>query len=203
MSSKRLYAYAGILSLAFCAWTWMKGAPVPASAKRVWRSLANVAPRSPTSPPAAPIAEETPSVQVFLQNEAQRIGHIDPEPERTLLRLKDFAQKLGPDEFVTLSRAALNIQLGGDMRFLAVYLMSLAEGSGAVPPLMTVAEAPLPKVRMDSRLYDQEILIRTQALEGIARRDSVQIRRRRLQEYILRQGNVSLVGQAHRLLRNL
>lgn len=142
-------------------------------------------------------------IQEFVRLESLAIGHIDENPEATKQKLVEYVEALDVEGFATLANLALNVKNNGDQRFLAVYLMALSTSEIVVDHLMDVAEAPMPSARMDERLMDQEIIIRTQALEGLAKIGSVEERRKRLNQYLSRQSHVSLAGQAHRLLQDL
>ncbi|MCB0386646.1 MAG: hypothetical protein KDD43_14735 [Bdellovibrionales bacterium] len=133
-----------------------------------------------------------------MKKEATLVGQADQDPQVTLLRLKTVASQLGMDQFEKLKSLALDLSLGGDERFLSAYLLSLNGSEASMASLKGLALAPLPEKKMDSRLYDQEIMIRGQALEGLAQSTKAN---EHLSEFLRRQDNVPLAEHAQRLLR--
>ena len=135
----------------------------------------------------------------LVQQETLAMGRTDANPQGTLERLIQIAAQLQPRDFETLMAMALNISRGGDERFLATYLMSLSRQDWAAPLLKVVALTPLPDQKLDARLYDQEVMIRAQALEGLAHSNQG---RDHLTDFLRHQDNVSLAQHAQRLLRS-
>jgi len=139
-------------------------------------------------------------VERFVNMESQKVGRPDPNPTKSFERLKAVARSLGPKDIEALKHTALNNELENDRRFLSVYVLALAETETAAPALMSIALDPLTIQDMSSRLYAEELMIRTQALEGLA---NYQPSRGTgpLQKYLEKQDNAFLADQARRLVR--
>ncbi|MCB0367403.1 MAG: hypothetical protein H6624_00705 [Bdellovibrionaceae bacterium] len=133
----------------------------------------------------------------FVKKEATLVGQPDQDPQETLLRLKTVAGQLGQEQFERLKALALDLSLPGDERFLSAYLLSLNQTEASMSSLKSLALAPLPKSKMDARLYDQEIMIRGQALEGLAQSTKA---KEHLTDFLRHQDNVPLAEHAQRLI---
>lgn len=153
-------------------------------------------PRWPWQKPQPP--PKTVNLVEVVQQESQAMGRTDANPQGTLERLIQVAAQLQPRDFETLMAMALNVSLAGDQRFLAAYLMSLSRQDWAAPLLKVLALTPLPDQKLDARLYDQEVMIRAQALEGLSHSTQG---RDHLADFLRHQDNVSLAQHAQRLLR--
>lgn len=108
-------------------------------------------------------------IKIWLRQEAELVGQVDPDPEETQSRLKDHADKFSPAELSALRDAALNIELTGDERFLAVYVLGLSNHSRALELLKDIGQAQVPNLQSD-REYSDEFSIRAHALEAVVRR---------------------------------
>lgn len=140
----------------------------------------------------------------FLKMESKKIGQIDSDPAATESRLVEFARLMGAPELTRLKQVALQMDVPGDERFLSAYLLSKSGSAHAIIELMAIARAPVPEnVSRDSRMYDQEVMIRAQAIEGLASVNDRNQARQLLREFLNREGNVSLAEHARRTLQDL
>lgn len=154
-----------------------------------------------TRPSPKPAEEESSEkdlspVERFVKSESLKIGRPDPNPARSHARLKAVAKGLGRKDMDLLKRSALNTSLNNDRRFLSVYLLAISENPTATSALMSVALAPMSIQDSTSVHYAEELMIRTQALEGLARQDRGALRRA-----LSHQDNSFLADQTRRLLR--
>lgn len=139
--------------------------------------------------------EKLSAVEKFVRAESLRVGRADSHPDQTHARLKAVAKSLGRSDTEALRLGALNTAYDGDRRFLSVYLLALAESSASVSALLSVALGPLSIQDVSSRQYAEELMIRTQALEGLANQRPAALR-----HFLARQDNAFLADQARRLL---
>ncbi|MGE0762305.1 MAG: hypothetical protein AB7N80_03395 [Bdellovibrionales bacterium] len=139
-------------------------------------------------------------IEKFVYHESQKVGRPDPDPKRSFERLKAVAHGLKRMDIESLKRTALNNDLDNDHRFLSVYLLALARNQDAAPALLGIALDPLTVQDMSSPLYAEELMIRTQALEGLANYQPAQ-GPGPLQRYLQKQDNSFLADQARRLLK--
>jgi hypothetical protein len=166
--------------------------------------------RSNSAPAQAPAPDERPArppidekelarltpVEKFVYSESLKIGRADPSPERTHRKLKAVARGLGRLDMENLKIAALNTAFDNDRRFMSVFLLALSEKDAAAPALLSIALTPLSIQDTGSRLYAEELMIRTQALEGLGA-----ARPGTLKDFLRKQDNAFLADQARRLLR--
>jgi hypothetical protein len=139
--------------------------------------------------------EKLSPVEKFVRTESLKVGHADPNPSQTHSRLRAVARGLGRMDIDSLKRTALNTSMGNDRRFLSVYLMAISEKAATAPALLSVALTPLSIQDISSRHYAEELMIRTQALEGLGRQQPGALR-----EFLKRQDNAFLADQARRIL---
>jgi len=135
-------------------------------------------------------------VEKFVKSESPRIGRPDPDPAKSHARLKAVAKSLGRKDIDALKRTALNTSLNNDRRFLSVYLLAISGNQAASSALMSVALAPLSIQDTTSIHYAEELMIRTQALEGLARQEPGALRK-----VLSHQDNAFLADQTKRLLK--
>lgn len=101
----------------------------------------------------------------WLSEEAVRVGRVDANPSSTVLRLKKKALSLVPQQLDLLKTVALDRSNPGDERFLAVYMIGLAESAAAREDLKEIGQSPIPATSND-RSYSDEVVIRAHAMEG-------------------------------------
>ena len=159
-------------------------------------------PQIAPTPTAASTEAKLPKggVEEFIHQEARAMGKTDQTPTTTKERLQTIADRLEKRDLTQLLKLAIDFKRNGDERFLSVYLMSLSQHPQAAATLMGVALTPFPQQKLDPRLYDQEVVIRSQALEGIARQKPPEKSRQHLKKFLASQNNVPLAHQAQRLL---
>jgi len=150
-----------------------------------------------------PIDAHTVPVKDFLKNEATLVGKIDSDPNASERKIIDYAQTLAPSDFAYLKDSALDTKQSGDERFLSVYILTKAAISNVTEELSAIANAPMPNGKIDGRIYDQEVLIRAQALEGLASNKNKSLAENQLRQYIAKQNDVSLIAHAKRLLEEI
>lgn len=158
--------------------------------------------RAPTQVLKPPSSEKKMSLQHWLMREAVRVGEIDLDPSQTIIRLKEKAAHLGSKDLKLLKRLALQNSLSSDARFLAVYLLGLAESGGAVALLKELCFAQIPKVPTD-RQHSEEVILRAQAVEALVQRITAREARTMLRELLSRTSDPILARQAQYWLNKL
>ncbi|MBX7231134.1 MAG: hypothetical protein K1X29_03510 [Bdellovibrionales bacterium] len=136
----------------------------------------------------------------FVKMESLRVGTPDENPKQSFKRLKSVASGLNNNDVENLKNISLDRKYNNEQRFLSVYLLALAENPQVAGALMSVALDPLETKDKSSPTYAEELMIRTQALEGIAKVDP-RGRKSRLAEFLKKQDNAFLAEQAKRLIR--
>ncbi len=145
---------------------------------------------------------EASALETWLAAEAARVGRADPDPAQTLIRLKQKAVRLAGHELKLLKRLALEKNVPQDARFLAVYMLGLASGSGAVALLKEVCFAQIFSMATD-REHSDELLLRAQSLESLVQRLSPNEARNLLRELLARTSDPILARQAQYWLSKL
>jgi hypothetical protein len=140
-------------------------------------------------------------IQKILNQETPKVGVIDPNPEATLEKLKNFAKSLTLVEAQHLKTVALDVSKGGDERFFSVYLLSLDPNKEFLPVLKEVVQEPIDNQIKDDRIYEQEVSIRAQALESIGHESMGDEGLSVLQDIISNSDNVSILTHARRILQ--
>lgn len=161
-------------------------------------------PEPAEAPPAAPTRSpaSTVSLESWLKSEAIKIGQLDPHPDQTHRRLKEKAAALEAKELKTLKRLALQKTVSSDARFLAVYLLGLAENNGAVALLKEVCLTQIPQAISD-REHSDELILRAHSLEALVQRLSPGEARKLLRELLARISDPILAQQARYWLSKL
>lgn len=159
-------------------------------------------PAEETTPTENPEVSKLTPIERFVHQESLKVGKADPTPDETYQRLRRVAKSLRKDDIQSLKRDALNQELENDRRFLSVYLLALNSSPSAVPALLAVALEPLSIQDISSRLYAEELMIRTQALEGLSQVSDSRARGGALENFLKRQDNAFLADQAMRLLKH-
>lgn len=156
----------------------------------------------PPSPLKREPAEESSDIQKWLSIEASRIGAVDPDPAQTIIRLKDRASRLSAGDLKILKRLALEKNLNSDARFLAVYMLGLAQNGGAVALLKEVCFSQIPSKTTD-REHSDEVILRSQSLETLVQRMAPRDARAMLRELLSRTSDPILARQAQYWLSKL
>ncbi len=154
------------------------------------------------SPLKRPPPVEVLTTERWLLEESVRIGQVDPNPDQTMIRLKDKASRLNSQDLKFLKRSALDKNLSGDARFLAVYMLGLAEAGGAVALLKEVCFAKIPDMASD-REHSNEVVLRAQSLETLVQRMPPREARVMLRELLSRTSDPILARQAQYWLSKL
>ncbi len=114
------------------------------------------------------VQTETPHLQQWLKLEAARVVQVDPDPARTLLRMRSKAAQLTRKDLRNLKLMVMNRTLSTDERFLAVYMAGLAGGE-ALDLLRDVSFSRIPGLPSD-RQHSDEVILRTQAIEALVQK---------------------------------
>ncbi len=170
----------------------------------------SVADRSPTqykasepvtaASPQGKTAQNLTPVERFIQQESARVGKPDPDPISTQRKLKALAESLKRLDIQSLKRAALDHSLNNDQRFLSAYILSLSSSPDTKAALFSIASDPLTVQDISSRVYAEELMIRTQALEGLSKHQP-RTGRGPIDDFLARQDNSFLADQARRILQ--
>ncbi len=108
----------------------------------------------------------------LVKIEADAMSQLNDHPEEIQKRLKDLASKMKETDIPALQETALNTALNGDQRFLSVYILGESSLLKAQEGLETIATSPIPALH-DSRLINQEEVIRGQAVESLRQPESL------------------------------
>ena len=136
-----------------------------------------------------------------MVEEGRKVGAIDSHPKETRRRLMKWAKGLTKIQKNYLSQQAINEKVEADLRFLSVYL--LHENGSSDKYLIDIADHPIEVDSTQIRLFEQEIILRTMALEGVIRSNGRDEAERKIKRFISRQDNTMLIHQAYRLLETL
>lgn len=142
--------------------------PVKPSLIQVLNPPYAVEPPSPVLREPATPAKEL-DLEEWLHQEAAKIGQIDKKGAATEHRLVQKVAKFKLSDLRQLKTIALDTQKMGDERFLAVYLLGLSDSPSATPLLKDISLAEI-REGLGDREKTDEVLIRTQALEGLVHR---------------------------------
>ena len=140
-------------------------------------------PRGPASEsagaaPAATHAEQVQSAKKsdefakMVQKEVETISQLNDHPDDVQKRLKDLAAQMQEGDIATLQKSALNTSLGGDERFLSVYILGESSLAKAQESLEAIATTPVPSMQ-EARLTSQEEILRVQAVESLRQVESL------------------------------
>lgn len=138
-------------------------------------------------------------LQVWVATEALRIGIPDPDPARTLARLKQKSAHLDHKDLKTLKAIALDSEASADSRYLAVYMLGLANNGGAIALLKEVCFAQIPD-KTTEREHSDEVILRTQGLEALVQRMTPREARGVLRELLSRTSDPVIARHAQYLL---
>ncbi len=148
-------------------------------------------------------SSEVSVIDRIVQTEALKIGRVDSSPKETEKRLHLIAQGLTMNQLNRLKQIANDQSLNGDDRFIAVFFLGQSQNVQALPLLLAVADSPLPYSAEQGALYEQEVLIRSAALEEISNQTDRSQVRRELLKYLARQDNLRLARYTQRLLNSI
>jgi len=137
-------------------------------------------------------SKETKNFSDMIEKEAASVSQLNDRPEEVEQRLKDLAARMKDEDVSVLQEKALNTNLNGDERFLSVYILGESSLGKAQESLERIAETPLPKMQ-DSRLMNQEEILRGQAIESLREPESIK-------RVLTRADNKFLADRAQRTL---
>lgn len=103
-----------------------------------------------------------------FSQEASLIGQTDPHPEKTRLRLQNWALVLGKDELHSLGNISRNPNRNGDERALAIYLLGLSLRPEALLELESTALLKS-NTPMTAPQRELDRVLKLQAVENIVR----------------------------------
>lgn len=115
-------------------------------------------------------------------------------------RLAKIANQLEASDWQKLAESAVEQTLSFRERYLAVYILTLVAKSGVAEHLLRIASEPVSNFTVGSAEYQNELLIRSQALVGASH--SLPVPRRELERFAKSQPNAFLAGLARRLSRS-
>jgi hypothetical protein len=146
---------------------------------------------------------ELSAIDQIVQQEALKIGRVDSNPNETEKRLLLIARGLTVNQLNRLTQIANDQSRNGDDRFIAVFFLGRSQNVQTIPLLLTVADSPLPYSASHGALYEQEVLVRSAALEEISvQTDRAQVRSELL-KYLARQDKLALARHTQRLLNSI
>jgi hypothetical protein len=148
-------------------------------------------------------SSEISAIDQIVQTEALKIGRVDSNPNETEKRLLLIARGLTMNQLNRLKQIANDQSLNGDDRFIAVFFLGRSQNVQSLPLLLDVADSPLPSSAKQGALYEQEVLIRSAALEEISNQtDRTQVKRELL-KHLARQDNFRLARFTQRLINSI
>lgn len=177
----------------------LKSNSVPSTSETSPSSSKKTKDTSAFSPAPTEDLEHLSAVEKFVAGESLKVGKPDSNPQKSFEKLQAVARGLKRMDVENLKKTALNNELNNDRRFMSVYLLTLADNASTAPALMSIALDPLTIQDMSSRLYAEELMIRTQALQGLAKYQPNE-GEGPLHQYLQKQDNSFLADQARRLL---
>lgn len=127
---------------------------------------------SPTTPGRDTITPAAALYPELVKNEAEAMARLVDQPEEVQKRLRELAAKMQESDLATLQESALNPQLNGDHRFLAIYLLGESALEKAQASLETIAISPIPKLE-EARMVNQEEILRGHAVESLRETESL------------------------------
>jgi hypothetical protein len=166
---------------------------LPSSAKQRWFSHPSQDSKS---------TPDTTGIHRWLLDESMKLGRPDRNPSAAVLQMKQKALSLKPEELKVLRDICLSPSASGDERFLAIYIISLAESAQARDLLKEIAVTPLPQTSGD-RAYSDEVVIRANALEAVVRRLNKDESKKYLEDMLAKTQDPSLARHARYWLTRL
>ncbi|MDC0980256.1 hypothetical protein OAQ84_00825 [Bdellovibrionales bacterium] len=151
------------------------------------------------------ISERIPSLErgdlsQFLNQESEAVGRTLEDSSATLTRVKKFSQKLSSREMERLKSVALDGSQTTDRRMLSVYMLAQVESPVVIDFLKIIISAPIKKSRRKSRHYEDELVIRAQAIEGFKKFQTRKGVRRAVMELARGVEESFLVGRLNKIL---
>ncbi len=178
---------------------------VPSPNKKLPLGIPKASRLSPGVATSSPTEEDNESWVTLKKKiiyESHQVGKLNPDPKETKKRLAALAEGLTEEEKNYLSQQAIGekakASANADLRFLSVYLLN--KNGTSFKHLMNIARHPIEVPFNQRRLFEQEVLLRAMALEGIVQSLSPDEAQRRILEFISQQDNTMLIHQARQLL---
>ncbi|HRO66865.1 MAG TPA: hypothetical protein PL182_04815, partial [Pseudobdellovibrionaceae bacterium] len=162
-----------------------QGSPTPVAFEQNQEALASSQETSSNAP-----------LDVWMHQQAGKIGQSDENPERTMALLKTKAEGLVAQDITDLERWALETDRNGDERFLAVELLIMNPRLESAESLGRILMTPEPSRAAEPVL---ENILRARAVEGLGshpRREAARI----LRDSLYRVSDRSLIDRGERAL---
>lgn len=153
------------------------------------------APTSPSRQEAASPSKEA-DLRDWLRDESLRVGTTDENPDLTLTRLRERAERLTETDLKSLEILALDPGGNGDQRFLSVEMIAMSPLEQSAEALGRIAVAQSPSRPIEPLL---ESALRARALEGLGAHSSP-IGREVLRKSLERLDESFLIDRAQRAL---
>ncbi|MGZ3723829.1 MAG: hypothetical protein ACXVA9_12890, partial [Bdellovibrionales bacterium] len=197
---RTLLAFFGMIFVGYWLWTADSPHDGQAALNPVLPGLVRFLPSAsqklfPSNVSDAKSPADLTGIRHWLVEEAVKVGRVDSNPSSTVLRLKQKALSMKTSELKILRDTALSPTASGDERFLAVYIIGLAESAAARDFLKEIASAPVPATAND-RNYSDEVVIRANALESVVHRLSNSESIKYLQDVLAHTSDPSLARHA-------
>ena len=202
-----LLAFFGLIFVGYWLWTADSSRDGQASFNPDLPSLIRFLPASPLNflnrrESSAHTSEDLTGIRQWLSTEAGKVGRVEANTSKTVVRLKRKALTLEPAELRVLKNSALSPTASGDERFLAVYIIGLSESAYARDYLKEIANSPVP-VTATERAYSDEVVIRATALESAVQKMSPTDSRKYLNDMLAHTQDPSLARHARYWLTRL
>lgn len=203
---RTLLAFLGLFFAGYWLWTADIPRDQQASFEPVLPALVRILPTSAKQrlfPSRSPkTASDLTGIRHWLAGEAMKVGRADGTTSATVLHLKQRALGLKPEELQVLKEVSLSPSASGEERFLAVYIIGLAESAQAREFLKQIAQTPIPQTA-NERSHSDEVVIRANALESVVHRLSADESKIYLNDLLAKSPDPSLARQARYWLTRL
>ncbi|MCB0419850.1 MAG: hypothetical protein KDD61_02580 [Bdellovibrionales bacterium] len=103
----------------------------------------------------------------FLGQESQKMGTVLVDSDSTLQRLLAFVSQLEPEDMRKLAVVAMSPDKPNNERMLSAYMLSHVKKPTVLTFLRKISLHPVANHRRGERLYEEELVIRAQAMEGV------------------------------------
>lgn len=151
-------------------------------------SLTAPTPKAEVQPTSAttkqPYQAQDEIIESFLEDEGQKVGRTLVDSKATLQRLQKFVDIMGPDDLSRLKDIVLNEKQSMDKRMLSAYMLAQVGSPKVIDLLQAIAAAPIAEKRRKPRVYEEELVVRAQAIEGLKKFAKTGEQRSKLKEWM-------------------